>query len=93
MADIQRSSLRAINRFRQTRIWADAARALGRAFRKGQSPKVMVIACSDSRVDPAQVFDTTPGEIFVVRNIANLVPPFELGRPSATVSPRRSNSR
>jgi carbonic anhydrase len=46
---------------------------------QGQSPKVMVIACSDSRVDPAQIFDTSPGEIFVVRNIANLVPPFELG--------------
>ncbi|HVJ00530.1 MAG TPA: carbonic anhydrase [Sphingomonas sp.] len=46
---------------------------------EGQSPRVMVIACSDSRVDPAQIFDTSPGEIFVVRNIANLVPPFELG--------------
>ena len=44
---------------------------------EGQSPKVMVIACSDSRVDPAQIFDTSPGEIFVVRNVANLVPPFE----------------
>jgi carbonic anhydrase len=44
---------------------------------EGQAPKVMVIACSDSRVDPAQVFDTSPGEIFVVRNVANLVPPFE----------------
>lgn len=43
----------------------------------GQSPQVMVIACSDSRVDPAQIFDTVPGEIFVVRNVANLVPPFE----------------
>ena len=43
----------------------------------GQSPKVMVIACSDSRVDPAQIFDVSPGEIFVVRNVANLVPPFE----------------
>ena len=40
---------------------------------------MMVIACSDSRVDPAQIFDTSPGEIFVVRNVANLVPPFELG--------------
>lgn len=37
----------------------------------------MVIACSDSRVDPAQVFDVHPGEIFVVRNVAALVPPFE----------------
>ncbi len=45
----------------------------------GQEPKVMVIACSDSRVDPAQIFDTLPGEIFVVRNVANLVPPCETG--------------
>ena len=37
----------------------------------------MVIACSDSRADPATIFDTDPGEIFVVRNVANLVPPFE----------------
>ncbi len=44
---------------------------------EGQSPRVMVIACSDSRVEPAQIFDTSPGEIFVVRNVANLVPPFE----------------
>jgi len=44
---------------------------------EGQSPKVMVIACSDSRVDPAQIFDASPGEMFIVRNVANLVPPFE----------------
>jgi len=46
---------------------------------EAQAPKVMVIACSDSRVDPATIFDTSPGEMFVVRNVANLVPPFELG--------------
>ena len=49
--------------------WAELA--------EGQSPKVMVIACSDSRVDPAQIFDARPGEMFVVRNVAALVPPFE----------------
>lgn len=43
----------------------------------GQQPKLMVIACSDSRVDPAQIFDVDPGEIFVVRNVAALVPKFE----------------
>lgn len=47
------------------------------ALAEGQSPQVMVIACSDSRVDPAQIFDADPGEIFVVRNIAAMVPPFE----------------
>jgi len=44
---------------------------------EGQQPRIMVIACSDSRVDPAQIFDVHPGEIFVVRNVAALVPPFE----------------
>ena len=44
---------------------------------EGQSPRVMVISCSDSRVDPAQIFDVDPGEIFVVRNVAALVPPYE----------------
>jgi carbonic anhydrase len=47
------------------------------ALREGQSPKVMIVACSDSRVDPAQIFDVDPGEIFVVRNVAALVPEFE----------------
>ncbi|MCP9223268.1 carbonic anhydrase [Erythrobacter sp. LQ02-29] len=46
-------------------------------LRQGQNPQVMVIACSDSRVDPAQIFDVDPGQIFVVRNVAALVPPFE----------------
>jgi carbonic anhydrase len=44
---------------------------------EGQSPEVMVIACSDSRVDPATIFDAKPGEMFVVRNVAALVPPYQ----------------
>jgi carbonic anhydrase len=48
-------------------------------LKTGQKPRTMVIACSDSRVDPTTIFDSSPGEMFVVRNIANLVPPFEIG--------------
>src|SRR5579863_7551467 len=42
----------------------------------GQSPEVMVIGCSDSRVSPEVIFDARPGELFVVRNVANIVPPY-----------------
>ena len=47
---------------------------------EGQSPKVMVLACADSRVDPAHIFDARPGEMFVARNIAALAPPYETSR-------------
>jgi carbonic anhydrase len=44
--------------------------------RFGQHPRALVIGCSDSRTDPQMVFDAIPGELFVIRNIANLVPPY-----------------
>jgi carbonic anhydrase len=62
-------------RFRESR-W-HPQRDRWATLREGQSPRVMIIACSDSRVDPSQIFDSDPGEMFVVRNVAALVPEFE----------------
>jgi len=68
--------LEGYRRFR-SEIWP-AERARYEALsRWGQSPETMVIACSDSRVDPQTVFGAVPGEMFVLRNIAGLVPPYE----------------
>jgi carbonic anhydrase len=64
-------------RFRANRF--ETARGRWQQLADGQAPRAVVIACSDSRADPATIFDTAPGEIFVVRNVANLVPPFETG--------------
>ena len=44
--------------------------------RLGQRPRALVIACSDSRTDPQMVFDAHPGELFVIRNVANIAPPY-----------------
>ncbi|MCC8417367.1 MAG: carbonic anhydrase [Rickettsia endosymbiont of Bryobia graminum] len=46
-------------------------------YRNGQQPKIMVIACCDSRVDPALILQCDPGDLFVVRNVANIIPPYE----------------
>jgi carbonic anhydrase len=48
----------------------------------GQKPEIMVIGCIDSRVSPEAIFDAAPGELLVLRNVANLVPPYEPDRDS-----------
>ena len=65
-------------RFR-TETWPSQRARYERLAAAGQRPHTMLVACSDSRVDPATVFDAGPGELFVVRNVAALVPPWQPG--------------
>ena len=67
--------LNGYRRFRRNR-WPERRRQFETLADTGQRPRALVISCADSRVDPGMIFDAGPGELFVVRNVANLVPPF-----------------
>jgi carbonic anhydrase len=68
--------LRGYRRFRESG-WPERRARFEQLAEHGQRPRAMVIGCADSRVDPAMIFDAGPGEIFIVRNVANLVPPYQ----------------
>jgi carbonic anhydrase len=57
-------------------MWSRERQRFEELSRDGQRPKTLVVACSDSRTDPQMVFNARPGELFVIRNVANLVPPY-----------------
>lgn len=74
---IPKDLLDGYRRFRAERYRHEAARY--QTLAQGQQPRTMIIGCADSRVDPATIFSAGPGELFVVRNVAALVPPYEEG--------------
>ena len=76
MTDFPGSLLDGYRSFRGRRYRSERARYRSLA-EHGQAPEVMVIACCDSRAAPETIFDTAPGAMFVVRNVANLAPPCE----------------
>ncbi len=63
-------------RFRELQ-WPEHKTLFERLAARGQKPETFVVACSDSRVDPQMIFNAGPGELFVARNVANLVPPYQ----------------
>ena len=71
-----RQLVEGFKRFRELHFAEDSVRFQD-LVRSGQTPRALVVACCDSRVDPALVLDCAPGDLFVIRNVANLVPPFE----------------
>src|ERR1700746_1583640 len=73
MISFPKSLLDGYRTFRTQRLPTEQTRYRELSVR-GQSPEVMVIGCCDSRVSPEVIFDAGPGELFVVRNVANLVP-------------------
>lgn len=73
MTDLPEELITGYRNFKKGGYDAERYRSLAR---EGQSPKTMMIACCDSRSAPETIFDSGPGELFVVRNVANLVPPY-----------------
>ena len=72
------------HRFRE-HVWPGRRALMQELSREGQHPRAVVLACVDSRVDPAMIFDAAPGELLIIRNVANLVPPYEAdGRSHGT---------
>ena len=74
-ADDAHTLIAGYRRFRSNRY--REARDLFHRLRDTQQPATMIIACADSRADPAMIFDAAPGELFVVRNVGAFVPPYE----------------
>jgi carbonic anhydrase len=76
MTHLPEHLLNGYRNFMQGRYASESGRYVSLA-REGQHPDTMIVACCDSRSAPETIFDSGPGELFVLRNVANLVPPYE----------------
>jgi carbonic anhydrase len=76
MKNIPRNLVEGFQRFREQHFERNDG-LFQQLVKEGQTPKTLVVGCCDSRVDPAIVLDCEPGDLFVIRNVANLVPPAE----------------
>ncbi|MDE2030618.1 MAG: carbonic anhydrase [Alphaproteobacteria bacterium] len=61
----------------RTQNWPEQKRLYEKLAIEGQKPHTLIVTCIDSRLDPSRIFDAAPGELLIVRNVANLVPPYE----------------
>ncbi|MBS0288773.1 MAG: carbonic anhydrase [Proteobacteria bacterium] len=76
MENTFKKMLQGYQAFREKYVLGDDA-VMHHLANHGQQPQIMVVACCDSRVDPALIMQCDPGDLFVVRNVANIIPPFE----------------
>ena len=63
----------------KTRFYEERPDTMRKLLEEGQHPSALLIGCSDSRVDPALLMGAEPGDLFMIRNVANLVPPYRPG--------------
>jgi carbonic anhydrase len=77
---LKRETLKGYGKFRR-KVYPGLKRLYRKLAKEGQSPTMLIVSCADSRVEPGRLFSANPGEIFIARNVANIIPPFNAEGP------------